>query len=594
MPSSGANYKSPIRRLIALVLENSGELFAVGLYTLLNALLLLAIPLTAQGLVNVSAAGLSVQPLLVLATALLAGMLFAGLTMVGRFYLVERMRERVFVRVALQVADQLPRVRNRNLYESSGPELMNRFFEVINIQKSWFKLVFDGPSAVIEILLGLALLGLYGIELWIVATGFVTIGGVVVLASGYGGMSTSIKESNEKYRVAEWLEEMVRCQDSLRLNSRPGFWAETTDHRTWAYLQTRRQHFRVLLRQFILHYAISAFAIAAMLGFGGYLVLQGELSLGQLVAAELVIWSVVKATEKLLRSCESYFDLLTGLDKVGYITDLPLLEQRGQSLPSSKQPLAVKVENLGYAFLEGVPVLRSVSFEAQPGERLTILGHSGAGKSTLIRMLAGYLIPATGSVELDDIDVRELSPQGFGTAIGFSSGRRELFRGSVMDNVALGRPGDLRRVREILAMTGSDELFAGCERGILTEIRSAGHGLSAGQRESLLLGRAMLGDPRLLLLDETLELMSSDQREKLIQRLFQSERRPTIITTAALPEPVLASDRLLILHDGVIVEQGPPFELARRPESQFHTLFPHLALLVKTVAEDASSGGRHG
>lgn len=293
---------SPFQRLLRLILEDRRELFGSIVFALLNSLLLLAVPLAAQGLVNVSAAGLAWQPLLVLALALLIGLLFAGTLTCLRYWLAEIMMERIFSRVALRVAEALPNVKRRHLWKSGGPELMNRFFDVINIEKSWFKLVYDGPGSVLEILIGLSLLWIYGFQLFFAAAAFLLLGALIVLLAGFGGLTSSIDESIQKYRVAEWLEEMVRCQDSLLMNCRPGFWAERADRRVVSYLLLRRRHFRVLLRQVSLHYFLAAVGLAGMLGMGGYLVLKGQLSLGQLVAAELVVWSLFKATEKLLRT----------------------------------------------------------------------------------------------------------------------------------------------------------------------------------------------------------------------------------------------------------------------------------------------------
>lgn len=582
---------SPIRRFLRLVGEDRRELFGVTIYALLNSLLLLAIPLAAQGLVNVSAAGLAVQPLLVLAGALFAGLLFAGLLTCLRYAMAEFILERIFCRVALRVAERLPAVKSRYLLQRGGPELMNRFFDVINIQKSWFKLVYDGPGAVLEIAIGLSLLALYGFELFAGAAGFVAGGGMIIALSGVGGVRSSIAESAAKYKVAEWLEEMVRCQDSLRLNCRPAYWTEQADERVVGYLTQRRTHFRVLLRQVSLHYVISAFSLAGMLGFGGYMVLEGRLSLGQLVAAELVLWSLFKATEKLLRACEAYFDLLTGLDKIGYITDLPLERCGSASLPASQAAARVQVDNLSFAYApETGPLLEDVSFLIQPGERIAVLGPTGAGKSTLLRLLAGYLNPQSGSVEVDLIDMREVSPESRAKHIAFLSERNELFAGSVAENVAAGREGDLHRVRELLLETGGKEALRRSAGGGLPTLTSAGSTLSAGEQKSILLSRALHGSPRLLLLDDGLGQLSEQSQREVALKVFGSSQRPTIVCTSPLAQLVEKCDRVLLLEKGHLVEQGPPLDLASDPRSRFANLYPTLsrALLASARAEKQS------
>ena len=580
---------TPLKRFFNLLIEDRKELFGIIIYALLNSLLLLAIPLAAQGLVNVSAAGLAVQPILVLAFALFIGLLFAGLLTCLRYVLAEVILERIFSRVALRVAERLPIVKSSHLLQNGGPELMNRFFDVINIQKSWFKIVYEVPGAVLQIIIGLTLLSLYGTELFIGAAAFIFIGGLTVTSAGYGGVNCSIDESAEKYRVAEWLEEMVRCQDTMRLNSSPAFWTVEADNRVVDYITFRRKHFRVLLRQVVLHYSLSAVSLAGMLGVGGYMVLKGGLSLGQLVAAELVIWSMFKATEKVLRSFESYFDLLTGLDKIGYITDLPLEAPGETTLEPSETPATLNVDRVSYSYSDlADPLLRDISFKLDPGERVAVLGPTGAGKTTLLRLLSGDLNAHKGSVELDLVDIRELSTQYRSTNVGFVSPRNEIFAGSVMDNVATGRDCDLHTLRELLLRTGGREALRRSAGGDQTNLTSGGSTLSAGEQKSVLLSRALLHRPRLLLLDDNLAQLSEQSLRQVVETVFLADDRPTIVCTSTLPQLVGACDRVLLLQDGKLIEQGNPLDLAWDPQSKFVSLYPKLSrsLLASNQTED--------
>lgn len=580
--------KLPIQRLFGLIVEDRREIFGIVIYALLNSLLLLAIPLAAQALVNVSAAGLNVQPLLVLSGGLFMGLLFAGVLTCMRFYLAEHMLQRIFCTVAIKVADILPIVKNRHLCRNGGPELMNRFFDVINIQKSWFKIVYDAPGAVLEIILGLSLLALYGAELFLASSAFVVIGGVVVALAGVGGVKSSIQESACKYRVAEWLEEMVRCQVSLRLNLRSRFWNEEADRRIVDYLNFRRKHFGVLLRQVVLHYLVTAIGMAGMLGYGGYLVLMGELSLGQLVAAELVVWSLFKATEKLLRAWDAYFDLLTGLDKVGYIIDLPVERMGGAELVTEGSGATLEVSELSYAHdLGGDSFLEDINLKLEPGERLALLGESGSGKTTLLKIIGGYLDSRSGSVELDRVDVRELSAEGLAKAIGFLSDRNELFAGSLIDNVAVGRDCDLHKLRELILETGGKRALRQSTQGGYTPITSAGSVLSSGERISILLSRALLGAPRLLMIDDSLSDLDERSLQEVLELAWRSSERPTVITTSINPEVVRLCDRVVIMEGGKIAEQGTPLSLASNPDSAFRRLYPSLCKLI--LALGASS-----
>lgn len=588
MPAGHGPKYSPFRRLLGLIIEDRREVFGLCVYALLNSLLLLAVPLAAQGLVNVSAAGLNLQPLLVLAGSLFLGLLFAGVLTSLRYYLAEHVQQRIFTRVALRVANTLPNVKSQYLAKSGGPELMNRFFDVINIQKSWFKLIFEGPGAILEIIIGMTLLALYGTELLLVASVFIIGGGLTVALAGFGGVKSSIEESACKYRVAEWLEEMVRCQDTLRLNLRQGFWQEETDRRCVDYLNYRRSHFWVLMRQVVIHYFITAAGLAGMLGYGGYLVLQGELSLGQLVAAELVIWSLFKATDKLLRSWDAYFDLLTGLDKIGYITDLPTEESGRAETSHTNVPARLEVSELCYSHsTEQGTFLREIQFTVEPQERIGVLGDTGAGKSTLLRALAGYLVPSSGSVELDHIDLREMSAQELARSVGYVSDRSELFSGSMIDNVAVGRECDFHHLRQLLMETGGRTALRQSPRSGLTPLTSAGSILSSGERTSILLSRALLLKTRMLVVDDQLTHLSEESVRKVVRQVMLADDRPTFITTSNRPEILAHCDRLLILEKGELVEQGTVAELLARPDSRLARNYPVLSKTLIAIKESS-------
>lgn len=564
-----------------MVYEDRLEFSAILVYSFLNSILLLAVPLAAQGLVNVVVAGLYLQPLIVLAGALFLGLLFAGLLSVIRFYLVEVMRERIFARVALRVSERLPLVNHRALAEGNGPELMNRFFDVINVQKSWFKLAYEGPRALLEILVGLTLLALYGVELLFLGLGLLGFGLMVIVLAGYDGLRSSLSESAQKYRVAEWLEEMVRCHDAVKLNSAPDFWLKETDRRVVDFLTDRRRHFRVVLRQHMFYYALAAASLAVMLGMGGYLVLQGQLTLGQLVAAELVVWSILKATEKMMGAVESFFDLLTGLDKISYITSMPCDPPGTVQLLARQGPAALRARGLHFRFSTSLPfVFKDLNLEIRPGEIVTVLGDSGAGKSTLIRLLAGFLRPQKGSVELDGLDLREVAPDSLAENVGIVLGSGEVFAGSFYDNVVTGRDSGPVELRDLLsAIGGSVEL----PQGVQSMLPSGGHTLSGSQRESLLLSRALLQSPGLVLFDEALYSLSECQRRELV-RTFAG--RCTIVSTVPVAELVQASHRILILESGRVVEEGGPKRLAGNPGSRFFQLYPRLALSLQEEPAD--------
>lgn len=573
---------TPIRKLLDLIYEDRREFLSVLLLSAVNSVLFLTVPLVAQGLVNVVVSGLYLQPLIVLTGALLGGLLAAGLLTILRFYLVEVMRERIFARVALRVADRLPKVRHKVLVDNNGQELMNRFFDVVNVQKSWFKLAYDGPGAVLEILVGLTLLAFYGTELFGLASVFLLGGSALVLLFGYRGLTTSLVESSEKYRVAEWLEEMVKCHESMKVNCRTDFWSEEVDRRVVGFLYSRRRHFGILIRQKAVYYFLASTSLSGVLGLGGYLVVQGQLTLGQLVAAELVLWGILKASQKLIGLTESFYDLLTGLEKVGVITSMEIDQPGTAPVPLGTGGLSIVVDGLYFSYdHQGPPLLEGLDLKVEPGEFVTILGEPGSGRSTLMKILTGFLHPKAGVVELDEVDIRELSPDSLAGNVGVYSERAELFTGTVLDNVALGRRVSLHRVKEILEFCDARNLLSKLERGAESLLTGAGSKLSESEKESLLLARALVARPRLFLLDGTLGALSEGQQAHLARNLAGLKDRCSVVSTSSSPEMVSLSDKLYLVESGRLRLLGEPRALSESAWSILKAGFPNLAAALR-------------
>ncbi|NDD29842.1 MAG: ATP-binding cassette domain-containing protein [Proteobacteria bacterium] len=424
----------------------------------MTALLALAVPLASQALVNTIAAGVSLQPLIVLTAAVLVGLLFAGLIQVLRDSLVEVLQQRVFARVALRLARNLPRVEARALSEHHGSELMNRFFDVLTVQKTWSKIMQDGPGAVVEIMIGLSLLSLYGASMLALALALVASGVFVLVLCSFGGLRTQLRESHEKYLVAGWLEEMSECQAALKLSAASDFALDRTDALVRGYVLARRAHFRVLLRHLTAHYLLQAVAIAALLGLGGWMVITQSFTLGQLVAAELVLMSVMKAADKLVKLVDPWYDLLTALEKVGVLLDLPLESRGERSLPGKSEGIEISAQSVRFAYGDHV-VVDDIDLHILAGEKVVLIGPNGSGKTTFGQMAVGLLSPDRGLLTLDGIDVRDVTHEALNQQVSVVWGRNEIFDSTLESNVVLGRPHSTAELQQALEQAAvSDHL----------------------------------------------------------------------------------------------------------------------------------------
>lgn len=556
-PSKG----SPVRRLLALLRLDARDLGVILSYTVLTGLLALAVPLAAQALVNTVAVGIFLQPLVVLAVVVLLLLLFRGFLRLLKLYLVELLQQRVFMRVSLELSHHLPRIRHEALLDAYAPELANRFFDVLTVQKSWAKLLLEGPAALLQSLVGLLLMAFYSPLLLAFDVVLVVAGGVVLFGLGWGGVRTSIEESAEKYRVAHWLEEVSRCERNLKFTAAPDFTTRHADRLVNRYLDARQGHFRVLLRQAFGAYLLHALASAGILAIGGWLVIQQQLTMGQLVASELIVLSVLDAIEKLIRLAEPFYDLLTALEKIGAVTDLPREDSGSIVVAREDSPRRLSASDLRFRYPGGREILRGVGLELAPGSRTAITGPSGAGKTTLLHILSGLLDPGEGTVQLQGRSLKEFDLETLRHGLTLVGDRFDLFEGSLEENLRVGRrdiPED--RLAHVLELTGLAEDLRQLPRGLQTGVLSEGKNFSGGQVQRLLVARALLGDPGILMFDEALSGMDPVRRARILEELLADEDRTLLFVTQER-EVLERCDRILYLAQGELLEALTPAEL---------------------------------
>jgi ABC-type bacteriocin/lantibiotic exporter with double-glycine peptidase domain len=540
---------SPARRLSRLILPEKKDLWVILVFSIIDGVLLLATPIAVEALVNTVAFGRYLQPIIILAILLFTFLAFAAALRGLLFYVVEILQRRLFVRLVADLAYRLPRTRGNAFDNAYGPELANRFFEIATVQKITSTLLLDAVSIVLQTFLGMALLAFYhpfllGFDIVLLALIlFITFG------LGRGAVKTAVKESKAKYEVGAWLEELVRHPTAFRLPSGHQFALDRSDRLTIDYLDARKKHFRIVLRQLLFALGLQALAATTLLGLGGWLVILGQLTLGQLVAAELIVTIIVGSFAKMGKHLESFYDLLASVDKLGHLFDLPT--ERHDKLfhlrDDTAAEVAVRQVSYGYNTRNGHEVLHDVSFEIKPGERLALTGPSGAGKSTLVDLLSGVRQPASGHVELDGIDLREL--RGDSLREHVSVGRSiEIFNGTIDENVHLNRPQtSAQDVREALAAVGLVDEVLKLPEGLNTVLQSDGTPLSTTQALRLMLARAIVDHPRLLLIDGTLDSLPDDTLRALLANLFGQERHRTTLIATGRQAVIDHCDRVVTL-----------------------------------------------
>jgi ABC-type bacteriocin/lantibiotic exporter with double-glycine peptidase domain len=540
---------SPLRRLWGLLIPERRDLWLLVIFAGGIALLSLAVPIAVEALVSNVQGGneLMLQAVVVLMLMLVVCLGLAACMRGLSTYLVELIQRRVFVRVVGELAYRLPRVRVEAFDRQHGPELVNRFFDVLTVQKAGATLLLDGVTIVMQAVIGMLVLSLWHPYLLGYIFGLLLGMVTVVWLLGFGAIQANIKESYAKYAVAGWLEEMVRHPMAFKLSTGCDYALERADHLTQHYIETRVGAFRILFRQILFGLLLQVLASAALFGLGGWLVVRNELTVGQLVAAELIVVVLVGSFVKLGKSLESWYDLMAALDKLGHLVDLPLERDDGEPLPLAEAPATVELRGIGFHYEDSDEVYGGLTATVQPGERVAVVGESGAGKSTLFDLLMGLRAPDRGTVLLDGLDVRALDLHDIRTQVASVAGA-EVFEGTVLDNVRLGRADiSLAEVRDALDVTGLLDAVQALPDGMNTHLVSGGAPLSGGQARRLMLARALAGKPRLLLLDETLDPIDAPVRRKLLPALFDRSAPWTLIVATRDPEIIAMCDRALEL-----------------------------------------------
>lgn len=523
----------PLSRLIKFLKPDRGDLGTILLFSMVVGLLTLTTPIAVEALVNTVAFGRYLQPVVILALIVLVFLAFSSLLTALNTYVAEVIQRRLFVRLVEDLAFRLPRAQQSACDRIHPPELVNRFLDISIVQKSVAKLIIDGQALVLQAIIGMVILAFYhpfllGFDLVLLALMAFTL-----FVLGRGAIDTAIKESKAKYRVTAWLQEVARQTTAFRLNSGMDFAIERADQLAVEYLDARKKHFRVVLRQILFALGTYVVATTVLLGLGGYLVIVGQLSLGQLVAAELIVLLILTSFAKLGKHIESFYDLLASMDKIGQLLDLPLEPHNNMYHLPGNEPADIALQKIKLQF-PGQLLFSDLTLHVPAGDSLAVLGKSGSGKSCLADFCCGLRQPDDGLIELDGIDLREIRPDLIQHQVTLARGV-EIFAGTIAENIHLNRAGvTAADVRMVMGWLGLATDIAELPEGLATPLQTGGFPLSSGQCQKLMLARALVNRPRLVIFDGALDPLDATEARTIIQAIRESRRSTLLVMTKRL------------------------------------------------------------
>lgn len=345
----------------------------------------------------------------------------------------------------------------------------------------------------------------------------------ILYFSGKKGLLTSIEESTYKYKVVAWLQEMARIIRSVKFSKSEHFTLQKSDADITSYLQCRTEHFKVLLLQYKTLIGFKVLVTAAMLSMGAYLMITQQLTVGQFIAAEIVILTILNSVEKLIVNLDSVYDVLTAVEKIEQVTDKEN-EKQGTVLytPQNKKGMAVSIQNLSFGYPGSGLVVKHISLEANPGEKVCITGNDGSGKSSLLRLLTGMYDNFEGNILINGIPLKNYNLQQLRQKMGVLISQQDIFEGTLMENITMGlEDPDMDELIFLCRKTGLSDFLNTLKNGFDTLLNTNGRKLPATVVRKILLVRALINKPALLLLEEPWHGLETQYQQQIKSLLLE-------------------------------------------------------------------------
>jgi ABC-type bacteriocin/lantibiotic exporter with double-glycine peptidase domain len=560
---------TPVQRLGRLLGQYKKEIRYIVLYAIIAGLINLSLPLGVQAIVGMIMGGGINASWGVLVLFVVSGALFTGILRLLQLSIMEYIQRRIFADSAVEFAVRLPRLYLEQLRKEHLPELANRFFDTLTLQKGLPKLLIDGITAVLQIIFSLLLLSFY--HPTFVTFSLMLLGVLAALFywTGPKGIQTSLKESKYKYKLAFWLEEVGRVAATFKLAGENRFPLRRADDLTVEYLEARSKHWKILVLQFISSIVFRVLALSGFLILGSLLVMENQLNIGQFIASEILVLFVIDSVEKLILLHETGYDVLTATEKLGQVTDLPVEREGGIRVEEfcTDKGLELELRNLGYQYDDGEnPVLKTLSLTIPAGQKVAVAGYNASGKSTLMQILSVVKRDYTGTLMFNGLVKQNLDLRSLREHIGDVSSLEDVFKGSILENITLGSERvALPRVLEIAEAVGLSEFIRNAPQGVETELLPGGKTTPGSVVSKILVARAVLQEPKLLALEDAIG--SLNFRDRLRIGRYLTDRKHGWTMVSVTEDPLFASmcDRILVLKDGGIVFDGTFDEIQKTP-----------------------------
>lgn len=551
---------SPMSRLLHLLKVEKRDIGFLYIYALAVGLVGLALPLGTQAIIGFISGGMWLNTVVLLIAVVMIAMVVGGGLQIMQLSMVEVIQRRIFANTAFEFAFRIPRMQTQALLKQYTPELVNRFFDVMTLQKGLPTLLISLLTAIIQIGFSLVLLSFYHPFFVFFGLSLIALLAIIFYLTGPKGQASALAESKHKYKVASWLEELARNLNVFKLAGATQMPIQRVNREIDSYLVNRKAHFGVLIQQFSFIIAFKTLVIGGLLVLGAFLVIERQITLGQFVAAELIVVLVIGSVESIIYNMDTVYDMLAAVDKIGQVTDVPLEEEGDKLLPDTAQEkgLNIDIQNLSFRYPGSDEyALKNLNLKIKQGDRISITGFNSSGKSTLLNILDGTFTNYQGVVTYNDVSLHNLNQTKLRELIGSNLSQEAIIDGTILDNVTLGTPHVTRaNALEALRAVGALNEINRFTEGLMKHLLAGGKNISHGLKSKIILARSIAKKPKVLILTNFFQFFSESEQHQLIQYLTDPKHDWTLIIASSDPMVLSKCSRIIILQDGEKLAEG--------------------------------------
>lgn len=515
----------------------------------------LIVPLALQAIVNTIAFSLIKRQLLGLSFIVIIVLALAGVLRSYQFKVVEYKEQEIFTRLSLGLAQRLPRLKTSHLQAKRNLELVNLFLEVIPVQKTLAVILIYLIEMSIQALTGFTLLAFYHPYFLVLDISLI----VLVFLSLYIPFKSAKKfaedESTYKHKTISWLEEYLECANTIKFTNNHKYLLKKVDDSVAHYLKARSSMLRKILHHFFGLYSTYTVANAALLSLGGYLVFKAELSLGQLVSAELVLNIILSSFLKLSYSLGTLYELTpacnkaTKIYKENYELSINEISEQEQKNINAKIPMAptIKLQNISFKNEKKELILKNLNATLNAGTVTGVIGSFSSGKSLLLDLLAGFTPLKEGAIFIEKVLLSEHSVLVLRERMAFVKGI-EIINDSLLNNLAFGNPGvEIERIHELFSVFGLSDVINRLPEKINTNLVSCQHSISSINLYKLMMIRAIVANPIILLVDNVFDVLPLEDAKAFKDYLEQLPNPPTTLISTANEDVAKLFDHKVVL-----------------------------------------------